>query len=158
MIPQAITSKDPTGDLWSHIKSMLHAINRVEAGKLSRLDRSRLSDLEAFVRQELTSSNTANELNAAALMKARPDHYTYALDIDLQKQLHDLPSYESWLKSKTHSQKEARLQKSLNEWLDSLPPLGSFEAVSVPPIPNEFNILRDLLANLLDHTEAALLM
>ncbi len=57
MIPQAIKGTGPYADLWNQLKSMMHALSRVEKARsvsdIAPLDKSRLQALVSFITQEL---------------------------------------------------------------------------------------------------------
>src|SRR5262245_45777853 len=76
MIPQAITSSGPYADLWSHLKSMIHALKRASAAEntrdLSPLDRERLTDVSKLLKSELLQSEEKRNPDLALLAAPSP--------------------------------------------------------------------------------------
>lgn len=150
-------------ELWSHLKSMEHALERVQTAaslkEIADLDRARLLALAAFLKKELETRNTDTDLSSAAFLAYKAVGYGYSLDVDLRTMLQDLPRFREWLRSQKPSfaEKSARLINALEGYVAKVS-----EQVSERLFPDndppktEFRILHDLLSRLLQQTESAL--
>jgi hypothetical protein len=158
MIPQAIASTGAYADLWSHLKSMSHALERIQTAQslkdIADLDKARLLALAEFLKKELETKDVAAEFSPAAFLSCRSADFSYTLDADLRTTLQELPSFKQWLKSQRLSFKEKsnRLETALEEYVKKVN--GSLFPEN--PSREEFAILHDLLAELLLQTESAL--
>ncbi|MDZ4404190.1 hypothetical protein [Prosthecobacter sp.] len=158
MIPQAIATTGDYADLWTNLKSMEHALARVEtaagAKDLYPLDRSRIDDLSDFLSRQLQPPTTSDEHPADAFFPSRPSHTGYTLNVDLVKSLEEMETFKSWpRKSLTRKDKIERLIAAPREYLAKIELMPT-----APPPKTEFAILRDLLRKLLTETESALMM
>lgn len=158
MIPQAIANVGPYADLWSHLKSMQHALDRALKAQtvkdLSSLDRERLNALSRFLRSEL-SQKTAPEKFSFAGFGAQPSSEpTYSLDVDLQQLVKSLPEFEEW-----HAAQKMGFEK---KWQKLVAALESYaESLGDSLLPNqqpreEFQIVQKIVSELLLHAESAL--
>jgi len=159
MIPQAIASVGVYADLWSHLKSMAHAIERAQGAKtindIAVLDKARLVALGDFVKRELEPKDFADMLSSGAFFSCKAEDLSYSLDTDLRIMLQELPSFKQWLKSQKSSVKDksARLIEALEHYVKNV----NQSLFPDKPPKEEFEILHDLLSKLLLQTESALI-
>jgi len=159
MIPQAIASVGVYADLWSHLKSMSHALERVQGARtikdIAELDKARLVALGDFVKKELEPKDFADMLSSGAFFSRKSMGLSYSMDTDLRTILQDLPSFRQWLKSQKISVKDksAKLNEALEEYLKNV----NESLFPENPPKEEFEILHDLLSKLLLQTESALI-
>ena len=158
MIPQAMTSSGDYAELWSDLKSMAHALERIQTAAslkdIADLDKARLLALAAFLKKELESRNVDAVLSPEAFLANKAVAYGYSLDVDLQAMLHDLPCFREWLRSQklSSADKSRRLVKALEDYVGRV----SDRLFPESPPKIEFGILQDLLSRLLQQTESAL--
>jgi hypothetical protein len=154
MIPQAIANTGPYAGLWSDLKSMRHAVDRVLNPKtrsdLTELDQARLRALAALLRTELDPDSGHSEFLSLAAPEPR-----YSLDFDLRKVLRDTKIFEEWHRASKlgFREKTTRLIAALEDYL---PKLSSNLFASEPP-REEFAILDAVLSELLRRTETELI-
>jgi hypothetical protein len=158
MIPQAIASTGAYADLWSHLKSMTHALERAQKARslndITDLDKARLLALAEFLKRELETKDISDVLSSGAFLSCKSADFSYTLDAELRDTLQELPSFKRWMKAQKASFKEKseKLEAALKGYVtkvnDSLFPEN--------PPQEEFAILHDLLSNLLLRTESAL--
>ena len=158
MIPQAIANVGPYADLWSHLKSMQHALLRANAAQnardLSMLDKERLTALAHFLKSEL-SLKTIPEVFSFAGFGGQPSgEPTYSLDIDLQQMIKNLKAFDEW-----HAAQKMGFEKKWQKLVSSLETyaqnLGGSLLPNQPP-QEEFQILQKVVSELLLHAESAL--
>src|SRR5579859_5900009 len=158
MIPQAIASAGPYADLWSHLKSMQHALGRAlgaqTAKYLSDLDKERLNALARFLKSELSQKTEPDALTFSGFRDQPSNEPTYSLDIDLQQMLKNLPAFEEWHAAQKlgFEKKWQKLVSALETYLQSL---GS-SLLPIHPPQEEFGILQKIVSELLVHAESAL--
>jgi hypothetical protein len=158
MIPQAITSSGPYADLWSHLKSMIHALNRALEAKntrdLSDLDRERLVDVSTLLKSELLQTGESRDPNLALISAASPFDPVDTLGVDLRQFIRHVPEFEQWNSSQKlgTDKKVQKLQSAVDHYIASL--MGTW--LPNDPPQEEFRILKSLLAAILVQTEAAL--
>jgi hypothetical protein len=158
MIPQAIANVGPYADLWSHLKSMQHALQRaIEASTLrdlSELDREHLDALAHFLRNELSQRADPGALTFAGLVGQRSAEPGYSLDIDLQQMIKSVPAFEQW-----HASQKLGFEKKWQRLVSALAShtqnLGD-TLMPDQPTQEELTILQGILAELLLHVESAL--
>ena len=161
MIPQGIASTGAYADLWSHLKSMAHALDRVRKATtpkdITNLDKARLVAFTEFLKRELESEPVVEGANAGAFLSYTPES-TYALEADLRDLLQELPSFKDWLKAQKLGLKEksGKLIASLESYTSLISANDSL--LPQDPPQAEFTVLRDLLAKLLLQTESALVV
>ena len=156
MIPQAIASAGVYADLWTNLKSMDHALLRVQrAGSLrdiAPLDKARLLDLANFMKRQLEPQEALDLGSSNAFLAFNSSDHGYTLDADMRALLQDLPSFKEWLRSLSFKEKAARLAIAPEDYVKRL---GSTLVPESPP-KTEFAILRELLSKLLLDAETAL--
>jgi hypothetical protein len=154
MIPQAIANTGPYAGLWSDLKSMRYALDRVLNAKtrseLTDLDGARLRALAALLRSELDTDAGHSEFLSLAAPEPR-----YSLDFDLRKVLRDIKIFDDWHRASKLSFKEktTRLITALDDYLPKL----SGNLFPNDPPREEFAILDALLSELLRRTETELI-
>jgi hypothetical protein len=160
MIPQAIASCGPYADLWSHLKSMIHALERARTAKntqeLTALDKERLRDVVNLLKTELFHRSSEGNLDEfSSLTTASPFDPAYTLGIDLRQFLKEIPEFERWNSPQKlgADKKLQKLQSALENYLENL----SANLLNTPP-KEEFLLLQTILASILVHTESALQM
>ena len=161
MIPQALTYTGEYAHLWSHVKSMAHALHRVEKAsskpEISALDYARLAALVNFLRIEIEPEEVKDLPFAAAYLAHKPALPAKSAEFDLRPALKGIPAFEEWLKPQKLSVKEkvVRLAANLEAYLNRLSTDDNF-VLSEPP-RTEFSILSSLLENLILRAESILL-
>lgn len=157
MIPQAIASTGPYADLWSHLKSMLHALDRAMNAKnardLTELDRERLSALSRFLKTELISKsgNQPVSFGSVGLMASQDPSYSFSMD--LQQVAKDLPDFEAY-----HASQKMGFDKKVQKLIAVLEECSAAPDALIPynPPKPELRIIQNLLTELLVHAESAL--
>jgi hypothetical protein len=156
MIPQAIASCGPYADLWSHLKSMIHALERAKTVKhtnqLTSLDQERLRDVAILLESELFH-RSGESLEFSSLATASPFDPAYTFGIDLRQFLKNIPEFECWNASQKlgTEKKLQKLHSALEEYLKNVPT----NLLNTAPT-EEFSLLQTILASILAHTESAL--
>jgi len=159
MIPQAIASTGAYADLWSHLKSMTHALDRAQNAQslkdIADLDKARLLALAEFLKKELEEKEVADVLSSGAFLSCKSADFSYTLDADLGSILQELPSFKEWLKSQrlAFKEKSTRLEAALEDYVSKVN--GTLFPQNPPKA--EFTILHNLLSKLLLQTESALM-
>lgn len=160
MIPNAIASTGPYAGLWSHLKSIDHALHRVlndtAETELTELDQDRLRALlellEGGKEQGSTaSSSPTNLLSMSAWSPSSGPNYTAA--IDLRQELKSIKEFEDWHKpSKIGFEvKLERLIQAVSNFLDQ----PASQLFKEPP-REELQIVHVLVKSLLRNAEAEL--
>src|SRR5882672_11668919 len=148
MIPQAIANTGPYSGLWSRIKSMMHALDRVLEAKthkdLSELDRSRIFSLVKFLKFEASKKICEEPLEYATLSSTLTRDPSYFLEVDVLDLIKDLPEFQNW-----NHYKSLGVEKRLNKILETVQnyaQTASFKTlIANDPPREEINILRALL-------------
>lgn len=158
MIPQAIANMGPYADLWSHLKSMQHALQRALAVESTRditdLDKERLLALSQFLKSELIQKPTPEVFSFAGFGRATAEGPSYSLDLDLHQIIKALPDFEQW-----HAAQKLGFEK---KWQKLITTLESYiQNVGGNWLPNqppkeEFQILQKIISELLLHAESTL--
>jgi hypothetical protein len=158
MIPQAIANVGPYADLWSHLKSIQHALGRAlkaQTGRdLNGLDKERLDALARFFHSELSLKPSTEAFSFAGFGGQRSSEPTYSLDFDLQSMIKNLPEFDAW-----HAAAKLGFEK---KWQKLILALETYIAGSggslLPNQPprEEFQILQRIISELLLRTESAL--
>jgi hypothetical protein len=158
MIPQAIANNGPYADLWSHLKSIQHALMRAigaqTAKDLSDLDKEQLNGLARFLRSELSQKTEPDAFTFAGFGGQQTNEPTYSLNIDLQQLLRTLPAFEEWHATQKlgFEKKWQRLVAALEAYTGNW---GGTLLLNHPP-REEFQILQRIISELLVHAESAL--
>ena len=156
MIPNAVVSAGPYASLWSHLKSIDHALERAlnaqTAGELAELDRDRLRALVDFLQSGL-SPRAPDSQFSTSLCDYSIASPNYGSAIDLRKRLGTLAAFEDWQKTskKGFDAKLKRLTGALEDFLER--PSGLLPK-SVPR--EELTVLHAILRSLLLEAETAL--
>jgi hypothetical protein len=157
MIPQAITSAGPYADLWSHLKSMIHALNRAlsveNAQDMTALDKERLQDLAQLLETEVLHRDKEGDVDLKALANVSPLDAAYTLGLDLRSFLKEIPEFEQW-----NAAQKLGTDKKLNRLHTTLTTYVSNLTGWMPnrPPTEEFRILLTILSAVLRRTESAL--
>jgi hypothetical protein len=157
MIPQAIASCGPYADLWSHLKSMIHALERAKTVKntqeLTLLDKERLGDVVTLLRTELLPQEEEGNLEFSSLATVSPFDPAYTLGMDLRQFLKEIPEFERWNAAQKlgTDKKLQKLQSALEGYLQNV----SANWINSPP-NEEFSLLQTILSSVLTRTESAL--
>src|SRR5690242_14438250 len=156
MIPNAVASTGPYAGLWSHLKSIDHALERaltLRGARLTELDRDRLRALIDLLQGGL-SEQEASESARSLLPFSVVAEPSYGATLDLRHRLVNVPRFQDWHKSskKGVESKIARLIKAVEDYLDR--PRTSLFSEEIPV--EEFEVLRAVLKDLLVEAEAAL--
>ena len=158
MIPQAIANVGPYADLWSHLKSMQHALLRASTTQnprdLSILDKERLNALARFLKNELSLKTTPEVFSFAGFGGQHASEPTYSLDTDLQLMIKSLKIFDEW-----HAAQKIGFEKKWQKLVSALESyahnLGGSLLPNQPP-REEFQILQKVVSELLLHAESAL--
>ena len=156
MIPQAIASCGPYADLWSHLKSMLHALERAKTVKstneLTTLDKERLRDVAGLLKGDL-EQRAGESLEFSSLATASPFDPAYTLGIDLRQFLKEIPEFERWNAAQKlgTDKKLQKLHSALEAYLKNV----SSNLIITPPT-EEFSLLQTILESIMIHAESAL--
>lgn len=156
MIPQAIASCGPYADLWSHLKSMTHALERAKTVKntnqLTALDKERLEDVATLLKGELLH-RAGEDLEFSSLATASPFDPAYTLGIEVRQFLKNIPEFEHWNAAQKMGtdKKLQKLYSVLEAYLKNV----STNLLTTPPI-EEISLLQTILASILAQTESAL--
>ncbi|NQT39521.1 MAG: hypothetical protein HQ581_18640 [Planctomycetes bacterium] len=157
MIPNAVASTGPYAGLWSHLKSINHALERaLSAGSskdLAELDRDRLLALSEFLDSGLSSSSGSSGLSTSLVEYSNLTEPDYSAAIDLRSRLAGVPEFDNWLKSSKTSFNN-KLQRLITSMTNFLSPSSDFLGHETPR--QEFEILRAIVQSLLFEAEAAL--
>ncbi len=155
MIPNAVASIGPFAELWSHLKSIDHALERSldskNAESLTELDKERLHALVELLQMGVApaSPEPVNLLTCATPLD--PD---YGSSINLRERISTLPAFESWKKS-SRLGFEPKVQKLIDAIQGFVvKPPGSLFPKDAPR--QELEVLRAIVQDLLFDAEAAL--
>lgn len=157
MIPNAVASTGPYAGLWSHLKSINHALERALAAgnskELAELDSDRLHALSEFLDGGLSSAPGASGLSTSLVEYSNLTEPDYNAAIDLRSRLGEVPQFDNWLKisKKGFDSKLQRLIASITAFLS---PSSDFLGRDVPR--EEFEILKAIVQSLLSEAETAL--
>jgi Fe-S-cluster formation regulator IscX/YfhJ len=158
MTPNALASTGPQADLWSHLKSMDHALVRAldsqSALSLTTLDKERLIALVSFLRNSLVHQTEEQLISMDSLITPdlEPNTVSY---LDLRQRLKELPSFEAWEnKAKMGFDKKVQKLVETTENYINKPASDSLFPKDAPQ--EELKVLRDLLSELLKNSESAL--
>jgi hypothetical protein len=156
MMPQAMKNVGPYADLWSQLKSMEHAVSRVENASdpadIAELDKERFEAMVSFVKQELEPLEGDVVFSKESFLAYEASELNYLFEDDIKSLLENQDSFKNWLQSKNlpFKEKTHMLLKSVESYL---------EAISESKIPGqapktELEIFRDLLSSLLSRIES----
>lgn len=160
MIPNAIASTGPYAGLWSHLKSIDHALHRVledtAETELTGLDQDRLRALLELLEggKEQGSPASPSQANLVSMSVWSPSsgpNYTAA--IDLRQELKSIKEFDNWHKPSKmgFDDKLERLIQAVSGFLAQSP-----SKLFKEPPREEFQIVRALVKSLLGNAEAEL--
>ena len=153
MIPNALTSTGAYADMWSHFKSIEHALDRVldssASFSLTDLDRERLMALADFLRDNIivkTPNQSATRLS--------PTRDSYTAELDLKERLQNVKEFSDW-------QEKAKLgvNKKVLSLVEAIEGFVKKPSDKLFPqdVPQEaFEVLKAIVAALVSDTESAL--
>lgn len=155
MIPNAVANTGPNAGLWSHLKSLDHALDRALSSsntQLTELDRDRLSAVAEFLAGGLSQEGQAPAPSLSSLSHATLADENYLALLDLRHKVVNVPAFENWQKAskKGVEAKLQRLLKATQEFLAT----GELFKRSVPR--DEFQVIRAIIQALLSEVETAL--
>ena len=159
MIPNAVASTGPYAGLWSHLKSIDHALERTLAiadpRKLTELDRDRLQTLVEFLQGSLLPNPISPSDTGDLLLHCQTTGPDYSGAIDLRQEIYDVPAFDEWSKSskKSFEINVQRLIKAVEDVLNEGTPDQLFQQKEIPK--KELGVLRAVLQSLLAKTEMA---
>ncbi len=149
MIPNALISTGPYADLWSHIKSIDHALERVlSAGpgfKLTDLDKDRLQVLASHLRSDLPRESFIDIYDLSDVLTGS--------EFNIKHYLRDSHELKEWRKPSKigFDEKISLLSTAITEYINQ-------EGNLIDHVPHEeFHILRAALAILIIEAESALI-
>lgn len=152
MIPNSLSSTGPYAGLWSHLKSIDHALDRVQNGEFSDLDKERLTALISILESGVTAKRDTSHESPSLLVLADEDQPDYSSALNLREALAAVPEFANWLKKSKigHDAKLQRLVAALQDVVNA-------KELFAPDLPQEeFGILRIVLQSLLCEAEIAL--
>ncbi len=157
MIPNAVASTGPYAGLWSHLKSIDHALERAltrRGSRLTDLDRDRLLALMDLLQGGQPGEQDTPQVIKSLLPYSEIAEPSYGTTLDLRHRIVGIPKFQDWQKSskKGTESKIARLAKALEDYLNR--PRKDLFSQAVPA--EEFEILRAVLQELLAEAEVAL--
>ena len=157
MIPNAVASTGPYAGLWSHLKSIDHALQRALAAKSSKelaaLDRDRLRALCEFLDGGLSSATAVSGLSTSLTDYSGITEPDYNAAIDLRSRLALVSEFENWQKASKKGF-DSKLQRLIASITSFLSPSGGLLGREVPR--QEFEVLRAIVQSLLSEAETAL--
>lgn len=158
MIPNAVASTGPYAGLWSHLKSIDHALDRVlnasSANNLAELDKERLHALAQLLRQGISPNDSASPPRLDRFVRSRGGEPEYGSAFDLRQRIVSVAEFESWKKASKqgYEQKLQSLIDATESFVSKL--TTSLFAKDVPR--SEFEVLRAIVKSLISDAEAAL--
>lgn len=157
MLPNAIASTGPSAGLWSHLKSIDHALERALArrgGPIADLDRDRLLALVELLQGGSSGEQGEHQVAKSLLPYSERAEPSYETALDLRHRILGIQKFQDWQKSskKGTESKVARLVKAIEEYLSTQRKDLFSQATPV----EEFEVLRAVLQELLVELEVAL--
>jgi len=153
MIPNALATTGDYADVWSQLKSMDHALDRVmhseKIGALTALDKERLLALAAFLKESLSPKPEEELVTVEALRSRNFETEGYIADFDLRQTLREVKEFEAWhLASKMGMERKIqKLTDAIEHYVRESSHKLLAKAVETPE--EEFRILRNILTVLL---------
>ena len=160
MIPNAIVSTGPYADLWSHLKSIDHALGRISTIEqfkdLTDLDKDRLSVLKEFLSSALAPDSDGTHFSPQLLESALSHQPNYSSAINLRHRLMEISEFVEWDKvSKNESQIDKKIIK-LIDFIDSYLNDISSSLFSKLSSSDEIKVLRSIINAILSDVEIEL--
>jgi hypothetical protein len=158
MLANALAATNPYADLWSHLKSMHHAVTRaieLPSRQLVDLDRERLADLADFLRGSFTPVEVEEESLSESLLRSTADEASYTPVADIRDTVKSIRTFQEWRES-SRIGFERKLQLLVNA-LDSFRVDMDTDLFAARVPGEEFRVVRDILEHLLRDTQSALL-
>jgi hypothetical protein len=155
MIPNAVASTGPNAELWSHLKSLDHALERAlspSVSQLTELDRDRLEAVVGFLSSSLTQVSAVASPSLSNLSHATLSDENYLAMLDVRQKILSSAAFENWQRAskKGPDVKLQRLLKATEAFLAT----GELFKRSVPR--EEFEVIRSIINALLSDVETAL--
>ncbi len=158
MIPNAMTSTGPYAGLWSHLKSIDHAIERItfvdSPQELSELDKDRLIALQKFLKGGIEIDVNSRNPFESLLNNKTSSEPEYSSAIDLRTRISDIPEFNNWQK-KAKKGYEDKI-KRLTDFIESYLVKSEILLFQKDEKKEEFIILRSILHSLLSDAEIAM--
>jgi hypothetical protein len=158
MIPNAVASTGPYAGLWSHLKSIDHALGRTLASadprKLTELDRDRLQALVDFLQSSLLTDSDPLNAPGGQFLPCQTLEPDYSRAIDLREELDRIPAFKEWSRPsrKPIENSIQRLIRAVEEVLVGGTPEQLFPEIR----KKELGVLRAVVQSLLAETEIAM--
>ncbi len=157
MIPNAVASTGPYAGLWSHLKSIDHALGRaLDSGslkKLTELDRERIHALTELFRRGLVSSGLSSHVQTDLLVYSQGGDPEYASALELKERIPAVAAFQNW-KSARNLGFEKKVQLLIEKAEAFLNKPSSLFPKDAPR--EEFEVLRAIVQSLISDAEAAL--
>jgi len=159
MIPNAVASTGPYAGLWSHLKSIDHALDRVlnapSANGLTELDKERLQALAQLLRQGISPDDTSSPPPFDLFVRSNGVEPEYGSGFDLITRIKSVPEFDAWRKAARPG-----FEQKLQSLIDSPEAFVGRLSTSlfVKDVPRaEFQILKAIVQSLLFDAEASIL-
>ncbi len=152
MIPNSLSSTGPYAGLWSHLKSIDHALARVQNGEISDLDKERLGALIEILRGGLSATVTDAPETPNFLVLANEDQPDYRSAFELRSVLSSVGEFTAW-KSKSKMPVDTKVQKLI----DALHRVIGEKRLFPHDLPQEeLSVLQAISKSLLSDAESSL--
>ncbi len=154
MIPCEVSNTNVYASLWSHLKSIDHALERVLGDvELSELDRDRLNALGSLLQGGLSRTDQSSQLSTSLREYSESTGPDFHSGIDLRRRLSQVVEFEEWQKAarRGFDVKVNRLIQAIEDFLNG--PTNLF-AKKVPQ--EELQVLHAIVRSMLAEAETAL--
>lgn len=157
MIPNAMAKSGPYADLWGHLKSIDHALERTLSGanreKVSELDIDRLRALVELLKGAQVGDSVDQPFAPDQLLFSEFNQSDYGSAIDLKYKFSTVSEFNDFQRSskKGFNAKLEKLLDDTEEYLTSTSGLVPGEAPT-----KVFEVLRAIVRSLLSEVEVAL--
>ena len=142
MTIEVMTDNAVHADLWSHLKSMDHAVERVLAAAakgcpLHELDKECIEALRDLLTETRTQTSEGDVISVEAILASKGKRWDYAFDFDFKKQLKELPQFRDYLQARRigFEKKVDRLVGAINKFLQEFPTKTKTLLVRAEDIP-----------------------
>jgi len=159
LMGSALATRGSHADMWCHLKSMDHALERVlgpdGTTRAAQLDLERLQALSEFLRRNLAGAQDCSPGTIIDLLTEDDRASSYGLATDIRERLSRVPELGGYrAKSKLGFERKV---KCLAEAVDRFVQVEPGHLLSGAVVPTEeFRVLRALLDVLIHHAQAAL--
>lgn len=157
MIVDALSSVGSYADIWSHLKSMDHALERALAEPLpdlGSLDKERLQALSVFLRDSLEQGPADPAVAIDSLLATASSGPSYSPDFDLQERIRSIPAFAKWQSSSRRG-----FQSKLERLLEAVDRFTGPEDAMLfgADLPREeFEVLRAILEVMLSEIQSGM--